>query len=182
MESSWCGIHVSTSESEGREGRREREREKRWDKEEREARTSEERGRERIALLIVLISEINSVYVVLGNKTHLVKLRSSWIMSAALNGLASGPPRFAAAGGLDNCCSVYRLREDVQIETAPAVELHGHEGYISCCKFADPGYRQVRREERVKESSVCGGRRRRMEMIEGEQCSWVMDRMLKWAF
>lgn len=39
----------------------------------------------------------------LGNKTHLVKLRSSWIMSASLNDLASGPPRFAAAGISISC-------------------------------------------------------------------------------
>lgn len=38
---------------------------------------------------------------------------------------------------------MYRLRDDVQIETSPIAELHGHEGYISSCKFADPEHRLV---------------------------------------
>lgn len=46
-----------------------------------------------------------------------------------------------ACGGLDNLCSVYRLKDanlsngDMRINVA--AELQSHEGYLSCCRFVN---------------------------------------------
>ena len=44
--------------------------------------------------------------------------------------------RFVAAGGLDNICSVY----DVRRPTSAIMELVGHDGYLSDCKFLEQRY------------------------------------------
>lgn len=73
-------------------------------------------------------------------KTCYVYLRSNWVMTCAF--APSG--NFVASGGLDNVCSVYKL-EDVcrqmkdpkfdEGEMQPIVELHGHIGFLSSCRF-----------------------------------------------
>jgi guanine nucleotide-binding protein G(I)/G(S)/G(T) subunit beta-1 len=41
--------------------------------------------------------------------------------------------RLAASGGLDNMCSIYELGAE-----KAHVELQGHDGYLSCCRFVEP--------------------------------------------
>jgi len=65
-----------------------------------------------------------------GSKTHAIALQSSWVMTCAFEQSAS---ELVAAGGLDNKCTVYRAAAPGSVE----VELKHHEGYLSCCKFAD---------------------------------------------
>jgi guanine nucleotide-binding protein G(I)/G(S)/G(T) subunit beta-1 len=43
-----------------------------------------------------------------------------------------------ACGGLDNACSVYQLKNEPVHSGIPDVELHGHDGYVSCCRFLGP--------------------------------------------
>lgn len=40
-----------------------------------------------------------------------------------------------ACGGLDNTCSIYQLKNEPVHSGTPNVELHGHTGYVSCCRF-----------------------------------------------
>jgi len=63
------------------------------------------------------------------NKISIIKLRCAWAMTCAYS--PSG--NFVASGGLDNICSVYHL--DSENVTEPVVELVGHTGYLSCCRF-----------------------------------------------
>lgn len=67
------------------------------------------------------------------NKLYAIPLRSSWVMTCAYS--QSGA--LVACGGLDNLCSVYRLKDasfgDMRISAA--AELQNHEGYLSCCRF-----------------------------------------------
>merc|ERR1712100_709487 len=63
------------------------------------------------------------------NKTHAIPLRCSWVMTCAYS--PSG--RYAACGGLDNICSVYKL--DAENYNKPLIELNNHTGYLSCCRF-----------------------------------------------
>lgn len=71
-----------------------------------------------------------------GNKIAAIPLRSSWVMTCAYSHTGAA----VACGGLENICYIYRLREvnggnqpDGRIN--PSVELAGHEGYLSCCRF-----------------------------------------------
>jgi len=81
------------------------------------------------------------------NKMHVIRLRSSWVMTCAYS--PSGG--LVACGGLDNICSVYRVpqpaaaasaaasstekKEDKQLPSQTYAELAHHEGYLSCCRF-----------------------------------------------
>eukprot|EP00250_Pteridium_aquilinum_P016859 c23328_g4_i1 orf=224-1360(-) len=64
-------------------------------------------------------------------KTHLIKLASSWVMTCAFSssGLA------VASGGLDSICSIYVLNTQLEQVMSDPKTLYGHKGYISCCKF-----------------------------------------------
>ncbi len=42
--------------------------------------------------------------------------------------------QFVACGGLDNICSLFNVRTR-HWNIGPIKELHGHEGYVSCCHW-----------------------------------------------
>ena len=63
------------------------------------------------------------------NKIHAIPLRSAWVMTCAYS--PSG--QWVASGGLDNCCSLFNLRN--LGEGHPAQELTAHNGFLSCCRF-----------------------------------------------
>jgi len=70
------------------------------------------------------------------NKVHAIPLRSSWVMTCAY----SPKGTLVACGGLDNICSIYKLSLRTPGATMSSadqaqVELHKHEGYLSCCRF-----------------------------------------------
>ena len=70
------------------------------------------------------------------NKLFAIPLRSSWVMTCAY----SPNGQLVACGGLDNMCSVFRLKDggangDQRINAY--VELQNHEGYLSCCRFVN---------------------------------------------
>jgi guanine nucleotide-binding protein G(I)/G(S)/G(T) subunit beta-1 len=66
------------------------------------------------------------------NKVQAIPLRSSWVMTCAYAPSGS----FVACGGLDNICSIYRLK--MREGNVPVSrELPGHTGYLSCCRFLD---------------------------------------------
>lgn len=80
------------------------------------------------------------------NKLQAVSMSSSWVMAAAMS--PSG--RVVAAGGLDNICSVYNLKDAEAAMAAqgrenkfgpvrPTKELTGHVGFISGIKFLSEG-------------------------------------------
>lgn len=66
------------------------------------------------------------------NKVHVIPVRSSWAMTCAYAPSES----FVACGGLDNICSIYRLKT-TEGNVRLTRELPGHTGYISCCRFID---------------------------------------------
>eukprot|EP00048_Salpingoeca_helianthica_P016033 m.230095 g.230095 ORF g.230095 m.230095 type:complete len:342 (-) comp17916_c0_seq1:439-1464(-) len=65
------------------------------------------------------------------NKVNAIALRSSWVMTCAY--APSGD--MVACGGLDNICTVFNLREEVDGQAKITKELVGHNGYLSCCRF-----------------------------------------------
>lgn len=67
------------------------------------------------------------------NKLYAIPLRSAWVMTCAY----SPGGGLVACGGLDNLCSVYRLKDaqNVDSKMSAAVELQNHDGYLSCCRF-----------------------------------------------
>lgn len=67
------------------------------------------------------------------NKRVAIPLRSSWVMSCAY----SPDGKMVACGGLDNLCSVYKIRDNDAgfVYRAAHRELQQHEGYLSCCRF-----------------------------------------------
>lgn len=67
------------------------------------------------------------------NKLDAVSLKSAWVMACAFE---KDDGRFVAAGGLDNACSVYDLRNP----GAPTAELVGHDGYLADCSFLERKY------------------------------------------
>jgi len=67
------------------------------------------------------------------NKIFNVSLRSNWVFACAYCPTAP----FVASGGLDNTCSVFHLKEENPSIKKPVVELKGHDGYISFCRFID---------------------------------------------
>lgn len=62
------------------------------------------------------------------HKIKNVTLKSAYVMSVGME--ASG--NLVACGGLDNLCTVYNITAD------SAVELGGHAGFLSCCRFMEP--------------------------------------------
>jgi len=68
------------------------------------------------------------------HKLNAIMLRSSWVMTCAF----SPSSKYIACGGLDNLCSIYKVDDakdpDSKMEL---VELGGHDGYLSCCRFID---------------------------------------------
>ena len=67
-----------------------------------------------------------------GSKRCVVPLHSAWIMTCAFEPTKGN---VVACGGLDNACSVYKLKNEPVHSGVPDVELHGHDGYVSCCRF-----------------------------------------------
>jgi guanine nucleotide-binding protein G(I)/G(S)/G(T) subunit beta-1 len=91
---------------------------------------------------------------VTNHKIQLISLKSIWVMTCTYERSTN---QFVACGGLDNVCSiysmapgtsrprvrgsavllqVYRLSSTAHIPPVQ-VELHGHDGYVSCCKFVE---------------------------------------------
>lgn len=67
-----------------------------------------------------------------------VTLRSSWVMTCAYEQTNASGAKLAACGGLDNCCSIYSLKEKGNEQSRrPIQTLVGHDGYIACNKFID---------------------------------------------
>jgi len=64
-------------------------------------------------------------------KMHAVPLPSNWVMTCGY----SSKGEFVASGGLDNCCSIWNLRGATPNKVLR--ELHGHGGFLSCCRFLD---------------------------------------------
>jgi len=65
-----------------------------------------------------------------GNKLHMIPLNVAWVI-----GCGFAPScRFVCSGGLDNLISVFDLQTPSGPE-APCIELNGHNGYVSSCKF-----------------------------------------------
>ena len=62
-----------------------------------------------------------------------ISLKSAWVMTCAYE---QGTQKFVACGGLDNTCSIFTVN-NVATPTVsePTIELTGHEGYLSCCRF-----------------------------------------------
>eukprot|EP00933_Yihiella_yeosuensis_P082988 TRINITY_DN97043_c0_g1_i1.p1 TRINITY_DN97043_c0_g1~~TRINITY_DN97043_c0_g1_i1.p1 ORF type:complete len:354 (+),score=19.22 TRINITY_DN97043_c0_g1_i1:22-1083(+) len=71
------------------------------------------------------------------NKLYAIPLRSSWVMTCAYSQSGS----LVACGGLDNLCSVYRLKDATMnngdMRMNASAELQNHEGYLSCCRFVN---------------------------------------------
>ena len=67
-----------------------------------------------------------------GAKRCVVPLHSAWIMTCAFDPTKND---VVACGGLDNACSVYKLKNEPVHSGVPDIELHGHDGYVSCCRF-----------------------------------------------
>lgn len=66
-------------------------------------------------------------------RTLVVDLTSAWVMTCAFE---QATQKYVACGGLDNMCSIYQVSNPASPTISePAVELTGHEGYLSCCRF-----------------------------------------------
>jgi guanine nucleotide-binding protein G(I)/G(S)/G(T) subunit beta-1 len=60
------------------------------------------------------------------NKLNAVPLKSSWVMTCAIerqNG------KLVASGGLDNLCSIYSIASDTDQNSRPVSQLQEHDGY-----------------------------------------------------
>lgn len=66
------------------------------------------------------------------NKILAIPLRSSWVMTCAFE---QGSDSLVACGGLDNLCSIYKLKSDGSAVNRAEKELAAHDGYLSCCRF-----------------------------------------------
>ena len=71
------------------------------------------------------------------NKISLIPLRCSWVMSCAFD-QTTPKSTTVACGGLDNVCTIYvgDSDSDNPYANGPKAELVGHDGYVSCCRFA----------------------------------------------
>lgn len=67
------------------------------------------------------------------NKVQSIPLRSSWVMTCAFEDKEN---EMVACGGLDNLCSIYNLNQPQVLRAS--MELSGHDGYLSCCRFVGP--------------------------------------------
>jgi guanine nucleotide-binding protein G(I)/G(S)/G(T) subunit beta-1 len=65
-------------------------------------------------------------------KMNAITLPSNWVMTCGY----SPDGEFVASGGLDNNCSVWKLR-GTQTPNKVSRELTGHDGFLSCCRFLD---------------------------------------------
>eukprot|EP00462_Mataza_sp_D1_P000973 CAMPEP_0175097024 /NCGR_PEP_ID=MMETSP0086_2-20121207/5058_1 /TAXON_ID=136419 /ORGANISM="Unknown Unknown, Strain D1" /LENGTH=344 /DNA_ID=CAMNT_0016370491 /DNA_START=15 /DNA_END=1046 /DNA_ORIENTATION=- len=65
-----------------------------------------------------------------GLKEQAIRLQSSWVMACDIS--PSG--RAVCSGGLDNFVEVFNL-SDNGVQKMAGVNLIGHQGYLSCCKF-----------------------------------------------
>ena len=86
-----------------------------------------------------------------------IPLRNAWVMTCAIE---SNTNNLVASGGLDNCCSIYKVDNKSSTSSSvtasttsdggssegggdgansymPISELLGHDGYIACTRFAD---------------------------------------------
>jgi len=70
---------------------------------------------------------------VTGNKINAIPLQNAWVMTCAYSTSGS----LVAAGGLDNCCTVYALRDASGQSQTEKCKLEGHTGYLSSCRFLD---------------------------------------------
>lgn len=68
-------------------------------------------------------------------KLNLVTLKMAWVMTCAYEQSAG---QLVACGGLDNICSVYKLKPAGNTISRAEAELRGHDGYLSCCRFRTP--------------------------------------------
>lgn len=70
------------------------------------------------------------------NKLNAIALKTSWVMSCAIDQRRGN---LVACGGLDNMCSIYRIKNSNEVAQDPqsqlVSELVAHDGYISCCRF-----------------------------------------------
>eukprot|EP00729_Bicosta_minor_P002275 gene2275-3253_t len=69
-----------------------------------------------------------------------ITLKSSWVATCAISpNYSSSSKRFLASGGLDNVCSVHDISDASNTSDEPVVELVGHAGYLTCCRFLPNG-------------------------------------------
>jgi len=66
------------------------------------------------------------------NKILAIPLRSSWVMTCAYEQTTD---ELVACGGLDNLCSIYKIKLDGTAVNRAEKELAAHDGYLSCCRF-----------------------------------------------
>lgn len=68
-------------------------------------------------------------------KKAAISLKSNWVMTCAYE---KHSDRYVACGGLDNICSIYDVPAASTVGAmATPVELVGHDGYLSSCKFLE---------------------------------------------
>lgn len=65
------------------------------------------------------------------NKVNAIPLSCAWVMTCCI----SADSGFVASGGLDNICSVFDLNSGDTDNGKPVVELEGHNGHLSACRF-----------------------------------------------
>jgi guanine nucleotide-binding protein G(I)/G(S)/G(T) subunit beta-1 len=65
-----------------------------------------------------------------------IPLRLSWVMTCACQQTPINADEYlVACGGLDNLCSIYKIRLDDTPVNHVKKKLAAHDGYISCCQF-----------------------------------------------
>ena len=64
----------------------------------------------------------------------MVPLKSSWVMTCAIEKTTDS---VVASGGLDNVCTLHSVSAGAVSAARPLMELQGHDGYLSCCRFVD---------------------------------------------
>ncbi len=99
-------------------------------------------------------------------KVNLVSLKMAWVMTCAYEPSAQ---ELVACGGLDNVCSVYKLKAVGSSIIRPDIELRGHDGYLSCARFVSTSQIltasgdstcalwDINRREKVKDFTDHGG-------------------------
>ncbi|KAH9256255.1 hypothetical protein BASA81_005476 [Batrachochytrium salamandrivorans] len=68
------------------------------------------------------------------NKILAIPLKSSWVMTCAYEQTGDD---LVACGGLDNLCSIYKVKLDGSAVNRAEKELQSHDGYLSCCRFVN---------------------------------------------
>jgi len=66
-------------------------------------------------------------------KMNAITLPSNWVMTCGY----SPNGDFVASGGLDNNCSIWKVKSGQPPPTKVTRELTGHDGFLSCCRFID---------------------------------------------